>query len=146
MKQNEKYKHAVGGTGSDVYICTEPLDTICLYRVIRDFRTTSNDAVALKVLDCMCVLVCSKPQGTRVRRQFLWLEPQLVYVRKGEAPACVCRCSTLNIANKIQLWRKTNAVTRYIQVHAYRCGSSYSTMTGKHRHTDRNMSMKSELV
>lgn len=41
----------------NIHTCTASLETICLCRLIRDFRTTSNDAVELEVLDCICVCV-----------------------------------------------------------------------------------------
>ena len=75
-----------------VHKLTASLETICPHRAIRDSRTTSKDAADLEVLDCMhvwvrvCVCVCLlKPHDTRVRRPFLWLEAQLVYISEGGA-------------------------------------------------------------
>lgn len=62
------------------------LETICLCKAIRDLRTTSNDAVDLEVLDCMCVCVW---QQEECGIHFCCLSLSWCLSVKVE-PVCVC--------------------------------------------------------
>lgn len=112
-----------------IHTFTECWETICLCGVIRDFRTTSNDAVALEALDCMYVCVRLNLQDTRVRGPFLWLEAQLVCISEGGAPLCVWMLwpYCFRRANAL-CWSDTNAypcihicLCMYRNAHLHRC-------------------------
>lgn len=64
------------------------LETICLCKAIRDLRTTSNNAVDLEVLDCMCVCVW---QQEECGIHFCGLSLSWCLSVKVE-PVCVCVC------------------------------------------------------
>lgn len=129
---------------------------MCLCGVIRDFRTTSNDAVALEALDCMYVCVRLNLQDTRVRGPFLWLEAQLVYISMGGAPLCVWILWPYCFRRTNALcWSDTNAypglhmcLCMYRNAHLYRCLlSSPWRLKSKetHAHTDTHKNRKVKI-
>lgn len=65
------------------------LETICLCKAIRDLRTTSNNAVDLEVLDCMCVCVCGNRKS--VASIFVAWASAGVYQLRWSPCVCVCR-------------------------------------------------------